>query len=242
MSDFRTENPGGMTALHLAAVDGQAAEVNRLLASGANPNALNCEKQPALFNALEIGDAEERPAREAIFRALWAVTSPDIRASQDDDGSTALHLIASNGFSGLIRETLDSAPELSMKVMKYTGDYPVHMAILGAKMDGEAAFAVLQKLFECDEGTSKHENAEEQTALHYAARYGSLEIIRLCCENQSVAGVVSNIDKKDEHGMTALAWVEAERENEPAIKAYLISEGAQEDLVDLRSRTQVNFR
>ncbi len=236
MSESTMENPGGMTALHLAAGAGNLPEITRLLDAGADPNALNLEDQPPLFNALELSmaeGAEARPPKEAIFRALWVHTNPSIRLGSDSDGNTVLQLMARYGFAELAEERLNDAPRLAEKA-NIAGNYPIHTAILSAQQ------AVAEKLFSADSNTSTYQDAKGRTPLHLAARHGSLDMVKLCCLAARAAG--ANIDAMDGEGMTALAFaMDGSGRQDDTIRDYLIEAGAKERAVNFDARTQMRF-
>jgi len=220
-------NPGGMTALHLAAAYADLIKVTELLKAGANPNQLNDGGQPPLFNALELSMAEGPdviPKRTAIFKTLWEATSPEVRLIQAKEGITIVQLMAIHGFADLTREILKTDPQLAKLTMHHTAEYPIHTAILNGHLD------VAEALFDLDPNTGTYKNTRQQSALHYAARYGSEAMVSVCCEHRA-----GDIDEKDSQGKTPLTW--AKEENNDNVQNYLIAQGANEDLVDSRATT-----
>jgi uncharacterized protein len=229
MNEPTEKNPGRMSALHLAAVDGDIDQVKNLL--GQDPdaaNALNINNQSPLFSILNRGGLEppeQIKAREEAFNLLWDATDPKIRKSQDKQGNTVLQHMAVYGFDELAGEVLKKAPGLASRAMKTSGEYPIHTAILNGRLK------VAEVLFNADAETPNRETFKLCTPLHYAARYGSQAMVELCCEHQK-----NNLDAHDREGKTPLAWaIEANRTD---IKDYLIEQGADEALVDLSSETK----
>ena len=190
-----------------------------------------------LLNVLRLQDdegAEEKAARAMAFKEAWDRTSPAMREGQNDEGDTVLQFMAVHGFDGLIQDVLQQAPHLAEKATKARGEYPIHTAILNERAGSGEALAVVNKLFECDPKSWEYKTLNGRTALHYAARYGSRDMVE-CCYQKSQGG----IDEEDRDGMTALAWaIDAGNE---AARTYLIEQGADENLVNLRSRTQVGM-
>jgi hypothetical protein len=200
-------------------------------------NSTDVSSLPGLLNILRVQDdegAEDKAARAVAFKAAWDKTSPAIREGQNDEGDTVLQFMAVHGFEGLIQDVLHDAPSLAGKATHARGEYPIHTAILNGFSGSEEALAVVNKLFECDPQSGGYKTLQGRTALHYAARYGSLEMVKCCYENYQ-----GNIDEEDRDGMTALAW--AVNEGQEAVQAYLIEQGADQDLVNLRSRTQASM-
>ncbi|MDX2346694.1 MAG: ankyrin repeat domain-containing protein [Legionella sp.] len=194
--------------------------------------------QSDLLNALPFTlgeDASARPEKARDFLALWHAADSNTRLSQDDEGNSVLHFIALYGYDDLIQTVLNDEPELAEKKRTYTDEYPIHLAVSNAIFEehGDSGLAVIKKLYACDPNTATHQNSDDQTALHYAVRYGSAKMVKYCCEHLGQA----NIDEKDTEGMTALAWAESK----PAMKAYLIGQGAKEAEVDFRAQTQMRL-
>ncbi|MDF1677090.1 MAG: ankyrin repeat domain-containing protein [Legionellaceae bacterium] len=244
MGESKTENPGGMTALHIAAVRGQKAEVSRLLAE--NPgaaNQMNNAGQPPLFNVLELAMRERfgenaaaaKALRREIFWEIWEKTDPELRTGQDEDGQTILHLMAINGFDELIPEVLarlgDDKSLLTKQMQDnfvYHGEYPIHTAILNAQLD------VVRVLYALDSDSATYTDADGKTPLHYAAQYGKEEMIRVCGEQHQ-----GEVDVKDDKLRTPLMLTKEYNRtpDKDAVLAYLTSMGANEANVDTRGTT-----
>ena len=221
MNEHIENNPGCMSALHLAAVDGDLAQVKQLLKNGANPNALNTDEQPPLFSALErtgTENPEQIAAREEIFKLLWEATNAGTRLSQDKEGNTALQLMIVSGFDQLVRDILKHAPDLVSCCMRTTGEAPIHTAILNNRLN------IAKILFSFDPETANYKTSDLQSPLHYAVRYASKAMVKLCCEHQK-----GKINEKDRAGKTALTW--ATENNRTEIQDYLIDQGADINLI-----------
>lgn len=221
-------NPGRMSNLHLAAVDGDLEQVKTLLAEyPESANALNINNQPPLFSVLTRGGLESAAniaIREEIFDVLWHATTPAIRKSQDKYGNTVLQLMAVYNFDQLADKILKQAPDLASRPMRTTGEYPIHTAILNNSLN------VAKVLFDADPETAHRKTLTLCSPLHYAARYGSKDMVELCCKHQK-----NTIDVVDREGKTPLAWaIEANRSD---IKDFLIAQGADETLLHLNTST-----
>ncbi len=240
MSDSKAPeiNAAGMTPLHVAAMRGDKDKVQALLAGGANPNLLNNAGEPPLFNVLRLSiraGSEVIPGREEIFNLLWDVTASEVRTGQDKQGGTVLHLMAANGFDGLMRKILEKEPKLASKHKLYNArEYPIHTAIING--DQKAA----EVLFDLDPATSSYTNVTDQSPLHLAAQSSNKKMSDLCCENYT-----GNIDKPDRDGRTPLGLLRG-RMNLTAdeLKDYedcLISQGAQKEQVNSRRTSRMEF-
>ena len=224
-----SSNPGGMTDLHIAAVLGQEDEVLSLLQAGANPNQLNHEGQPPLFNALECSmseGAEVIPAKEKIFEALWQASTPDTRSIQDKAGHTVLHVMAHYGFDKLMQKVLHEQPSLASKFILSNRQYPIHTAILNNNIEA------VRVLCELDPEAVARTTYKDESALHFAARYGSKAMMETCFEHYD-----GNIDATDSAGKTPLAW--AIKKEHTEIADYLRSQGADDSAVDDRSDSKL---
>lgn len=175
---------------------------------------------PALFQVLELGlDAgpKELRASEAKFRALWEQATPKVRAEKNAQGQTLLHVMVLYGFHQLVQETLQTMPALAMQHGKQNGDYPIHTAVLNHQLE-------VVKLLLAVPGVGRLKNTLHQSALHYAARFGSQDMMRVCCES-----CPTEINQKDRLGKTPLALAQAE--NTPDVEAVLLSYGADPNLI-----------
>ncbi|MDF1683080.1 MAG: ankyrin repeat domain-containing protein [Legionellaceae bacterium] len=214
------QNPGGMSDLHLAAADAAIQEVKVLLDANADVNEKNNANETPLFSCLKcnISDTPEiKATREQIFGLLWDKSSEQLM-HQDNEGNTVLQLMAVDDYHNLIRTCLNQAPQLSgMHARFQNGVYPIHNAILNN------AYASAQALFESDNNTSQYLDDQAQSPLHYAARYGTLEMVQLCCKHQK-----DEINAYDKEEKTALNWAKDSGADD-AIINYLVQQGAEEN-------------
>src|ERR1700733_15892956 len=87
-ADAPASRPDGSTPLQWAVYEGNIAEVNRLLAAGANPRVLNAYGVDAMQLAADVANTD------MIRLLLKAGADPE---SPNPDGETALHLVARAG-------------------------------------------------------------------------------------------------------------------------------------------------
>ncbi len=174
-----------------------------------------------LFQALELtltDGPRELLAKANVFKALWNKASPDVRRAQNTAGQTVLHLMVEYGFEALLADILKEMPSLALRHQKDKGEYPVHTAVSNQQM--KAAELLLNV-----PGVSRLKNNQGQTALHYAARFGSQDMMLLCCRKH-----VGDINERDRAGKTPLAL--AKEENTPDVDAVLVAHGADENLIE----------
>ena len=100
----RTED--GSTALHLAALEGQAAVARLLLASQAQVNARGLRDETPLHMAMYDGHRE--------VAELLLASQADVNA-QNTAGETPLHLAASKGYRDLVELLLSQSADLSAR-------------------------------------------------------------------------------------------------------------------------------
>jgi ankyrin repeat protein len=181
---------------------------------------LNPVTAQQLFQVLEltVSDGPKELKKRALeFKQLWDNASPEVRRAQNAAGQTILHLMVIYGFEMLIPDILKEIPALALRHAKNNNECPIHIAIANHQI------AVAKLLFEVP-GVANLRNSKNQTALHYAARFGSQEMVLLCCQKR-----VGHIDEKDRLGNTALALAQAE--NTPDVEAVLIAQGADGNVV-----------
>jgi ankyrin repeat protein len=104
LAEARTED--GSTALHLAALEGQAAIAQLLLAGGAQVNARGLREETPLHMAMYDG-------RREVAELLLA-SQADVNA-RNTAGETPLHLAARKGYSELVELLLDHQAEVNTK-------------------------------------------------------------------------------------------------------------------------------
>ena len=181
--------------------------------------ALEAVTAQQLFQALELtlmDGPKEVVKKTADFKVLWARATPEVRRAQNEAGQTVLHLMIIYGFEALIPGLLKEMPELASRHAKKDSEYPIHVAVAHHQLE------IAALLFEIP-GVARLKNKLNQTALHYAARLGSQDMMKLCCEKRR-----GDINEKDRTGKTPLGL--AKEDNTPDVEAVLIAYGADENL------------
>ena len=131
----------------------------------------------------------------------------NIRARDDIDGATVIHIAAGNGNNEVINLLLNKDKTLINAVDNNGADTPLHWAIM-KNYDSTAELLLSQG------ASPTQKNSSEQTPLHYAAMYGNMNAVVLLVEKY-------NVDKnlKDKDGNTAADSASKNEHNE--IVAYL---------------------
>lgn len=202
------QNEYGMTPLHLSAVYGYDHTVNALLVKGANPRILNHQAQPPIFSALFVpmSHADDLKAKKVrIFKALMA-TAPETITHHDKSGNTVFHLMVVNGFFELLTSMLHENTEGAF-YRNHHSHYPIHSAILNNQI-------VAAKYLLAIPHVAALADAQHQVALHYAARYGSKEMMEICC------AATTDLNCRDGSGKTAL-MLATEAQNVEAIQVLI---------------------
>jgi ankyrin repeat protein len=213
-------NKNLMTPLHTSAVFGYLHTTETLLAKGANSKVMNKLDQYPLYQALFLPiqfDELLVDAKKAIFNLL-AERTPQIWLTQDQNGDSVLHLMATHDvYADLAQESLPKALAL---VFTHNNAlrYPIHTAILNNQSKMTCLLLGIDNV-------SNLEDGQQRTALHYAARYGTAEIIELCIK------ATSEIDKRDSEFKTPMLLA-AEAGNMDAVK-YLFAQGTDVHATDL---------
>ena len=226
-----TNNDVGTTELHRAADAGDEGRVLSLLKSGAHAGTPNDENQLPLYSALNLDEMheneedtkDEKMRRERIFRELWKA-NPETVLHVDEDGNTVLHRMAFHGFDVLAREVLEKHPELAGEC-NHQGHYPIHTAVLNSQA------RVAEVLFKV-EGVSGQRNYKKASALHLAAGGGTLDMVRLCCEQSP-----EMLNEKDRFLNTPFAL--ATHFNTPEVQGYIQSQPGIDTVIDTGAITKV---
>lgn len=208
----------GMTPLHMSAVNGYLFTVCALLDNGADAKTANRRKQSPIQSALFVPvshDDELLKRKASIFQKLLAST-PDVINMPDQDGNTMLHNMAEHGFEAITAEVLTKAPGLALLQNK-ASLYPVHTAILNHQ------FGVLRQLLDID-NVALLCDSNKRVALHYAACYGTVEMVEACCL------ATNDINIRDDADNTPLLW--AAKADKQDILEYLLEQGADVNATD----------
>jgi ankyrin repeat protein len=146
---------------------------------------------------------------------------PEVLGQHDRDGNTALHQMASHGFEQIIEQVLCLNPRLAF-LKNNASLYPVHTAILNQQSGS------LKQLLKID-GVATLSDSKERVPLHYAARYGTPDMVDQCCL------ATRDIDITDKADKTPLIWA-AETGNQDALE-FLLAKGATVTAADYEGYT-----
>lgn len=205
-------------ALHTAAGDGDAAEVARLLAAGAAPNARNPR-----FAGLPT------PLVVAAFKGHAAVVSALLAAGADAtltnvQGRTALHLAADQGHADCVDLLVRSGAPLG--AVDFVGHTPLHVA---AWQDHRAAVAALLRAG----APLEARDTNGDTPLALAATEPVPEVIR------ALIAAGARLEHANDHGQTPL--MRAAMEGRGDVVAVLLAAGAVRGHRDRHRRTALTW-
>lgn len=222
---FDKEDKDGMTPLHWAAFKGHVHTISALLNKGANPEKPNKNSQLPIYTTLLVPikrDDNLYSHKKTIFNLLRAIAPESIK-HQDKSGDSVCHLMAGDSeFNDLLEQTLKTSPAL-IAAPNHLKQFPIHTAILNNKMNNA------RLLLESNTGVDMHPDRDNRVALHYAAKYGSDEMLNLCIATSK------DINVRDAYNKTPLI-IAAEAGNQEAITT-LLHHHANPDLVDYEQQT-----
>ena len=180
----------------VAAEKGELDHVKKLLESGVDPNTVDDIGTSALHIAAKEGHWD-------IARLLLEKkASPRL---QDGHNATPLHRAIKPGHTKIVRLLLDCDPTLCESVTD-----PTRMLCLAAS---HGHLEIAQILL--DHNVPTLDKAPQNTALHYAAKYGFPEVCNLLLEHdkalnrtlwERMTGPSLEVDTKDCNGATPLAY------------------------------------
>lgn len=222
------QNDMGMTPVHLSVVSDNLQSLKVLLAKGADPRIPNSESNLPLHSALFLSgifDSSILPVKEAMFKMLLK-QAPDTINSKGQGGNTVFHLMISNKFNDLFDEYLTKHPEGLFYCNAHT-HYPIHTALLTKNVPA------LEQLLSKDKVMTLAD-AKKQTALHYAARYGTHDVLKAYCN-----ATAADLDMRDIAQQTPM-MLAASAGNLDAVE-LLKDQGADTTLVDYMNRTLLHL-
>ena len=217
----------GMSPLHWAAFKGHVHTIQALLDKGANPEKQNNNAQLPIYTALMVPvNARHNKQlflhKHTIFNILLK-RAPESVNHQDNSGESVFHLMVGNEhFHDLLKQSLETNPAV-LSCPNHLKQYPIHTAILNNKINN------VRLLLESNTGIDTQADREMRVALHYAAKYGSEEMINVCIATSK------DINVRDTYDKTPLILA-AENGNQDAITA-LLHHHANPDLVDCDKQT-----
>jgi ankyrin len=242
---------GGMTALHLASVNGNPDLVDLLISYGANVNAAMTGGCRRGFTPLHCASME---GNAAVVRRLLEAAA-DISALCHDAGSTPLHVASAHGQEEVTEILIRGGADVNkrQRSMKLT---PLHVASgaehasvrmismlldSGADIDARDHYdytplhkacgengntEVVQALLEAGAivDATSHSIKGSETSLHLTSRLGMLEVANLLIEFGAL------VDIQDIDGSTALHL--ASRRGHGSMAMLLVGDGADTELTD----------
>jgi ankyrin len=218
-ADVSAENRLGVTPLYLAAQNGNAAMIRKLLSAGANPNQVDrATGETILMVATRTGDHQSvRTLLEAGANAN--ATEPQIQL-------TSLMLAAEGGHVDVVRALL--AHEADVRARTRTGTTPApRLPCVDRTGCGSHGVGIIRGGL--PEHGSRAPIPGAMTPLMYAAREGRIEVARLLLQ----AG--ANVNEVDKNGIGALLM--AISNNRIDMARFLIDNGANIHATDWYGRT-----
>ncbi|HHF7398480.1 TPA: ankyrin repeat domain-containing protein [Legionella anisa] len=221
------ENKLGMTALHFAALKGHIHSVKVLLNANILPNKVNKDREFPIHSALFLAnkmDQELKKRKIELFNILKNA-APFTMNAVTLNGETVAHLMAKNGFTNLL-EDLAKEHSILLFTKNNHGKYPIHLAILNQQLQ------TVERLITIP-GIEELRDAEKRCALHYAAAFGNVEMIKACVITKNY------LNARDAYQKTPLIRA-AESGNLEAVQ-FLVELGAEVGVVDLEGFTILDY-
>ncbi|KAJ9644083.1 hypothetical protein H2199_003951 [Coniosporium tulheliwenetii] len=222
-ADLHAKDKDGRTALHEAARSGKEAVVRLLLEKGANPDAKNKGGETVLYEAASCMNNTASLEKEAVVRLLLEKgADPDAKTQY---GGTVLYEAVAYGGTVL-------------HWVARLGDEAVDGAARGGEVREGGGGAAAAR-----EGADLHaKDKDGRTALHEAASWGKVAVVRLLVEEGAVVRLLlekgADLHAKDKDGRTALH--EAARSEKEAVVRLLLEKGADLHAKDKDGRTALH--
>lgn len=183
---------GLMSPLHMSAKRGYAETTQALLDKGADPRLKNKRNELAINYVLDLPMLYEPnlvAEKKLTFEKLYA-HAPDTINNLTKDGTTVAHQMALYGYNHLLETIIDKHVELLFKANNL-GRLPIHVAILNRQFKAMLLLLATGK-------ASEMLDFKLRNPLHYAALYGSKEMVAACIK------ALGDIEAVDNNGCTPL--------------------------------------
>jgi len=179
--------------IHIAAIKGHLNTVTALLEKGAPADTKNRIHQLPLYSALMLpivcspGLQSKKTLIYKVLEQKQTSHTSKQKAHIDTNGDSVCHLMAVHGFNDLLEDALRRNPSLA--------------ALRNNHSLSPLLIAIMHNQFSCAtpllrvEGAAEVPDSKRRVAIHYAAIYGSTEMIGLCCDHHVNLNAVDT-DKK----------------------------------------------
>jgi serine/threonine-protein phosphatase 6 regulatory ankyrin repeat subunit B len=186
-SDTNIQDSKGKTALMYAATTGDWALVNTLLEYGADPSIEDNDGNTALHYGLDSGD---------YFTALGLI-NPSLINKANKQSSTPLSIALKNKNIEAVELILQFKPHLSSDAF---GRTPLMLALKSYNTKADLAFCKAAIALLLQAGAEVHpQDNEGNTALHYAVKTGSKELVQLLINAHACTSILNS---KNENAVT----------------------------------------
>lgn len=109
---------------------------------------------------------------------------------KDEEGNNLCHLLASSGYDKALQDVIEYDPNLVFQA-NHMGRYPIHTAILNNQLSCAQCLLSIPLV-------STLEDVNYRSSIHYAALYGTEEMMELCCKH------ALDLEMMDTSGKTAI--------------------------------------
>lgn len=230
----------GVTPLQTAAFDGYPGIVRQLLRQGAKVDMSDCEGCTALY--LAAGNPESPGHEEVVMQLLSMDADPSALAK---DGSTPVAVAeysgnekvlqmlrkaassAVTGEDGKRKKRMEGGGGGVVRELRSAGTMFMNMTQLNRAIKGSRQSEQHDQII-----VGGTEDEDQETALHTAARYGKVDVIRHLCQS------VQDKDLTNNEGQTAL-YLAAMRGRVEVVTA-LLEAGADANIPDKAQSTPLN--
>lgn len=217
-----------VSLLQRAASYGHLHTTKELLSMGAKPEEKSSKGEPLLFTTLMLPIAHDGKMmlhKQSIYTLLSSI-SKKLLQERNELGDTILHLMALYGYDKLIVQALKT----DLKKLAYTANnlihYPIHSAILNDQTH------CVKHLIALD-GVEQLIDAHGRNALHYAAKYGNANMVKICLN--------SSISKESVNNQNQTPLILATIANNTQAVEELLAFGVEINSKDAENRSALHY-